>query len=346
MDTIFVAGKNMQKQKSKNKVKIKDSNREGVEKEGNEMDTFINVSLKIEPPNPQLHLEQKPSASTDTTEKIEENVNKEAEENFDKEREPQIQHSNKNVSDDYNDEKLESEKLDSIQNIVDAVAQTELSEVPGHESIYAIVAQKNEENAKTSDFIDVANILPEKSLLNQDEHTKLTQMVQSVPTSYTILTSTVCSSNSTITNEAVSTSTVAATIPTVAKTTVVTPSTKLKYIYSEDQWSPINTTGKKVYGREFLMKLQNDPNCKIKPLNLPDLDVVLKDNSKARSPVDLKLRDANIARHDSLFPGFAVRPSSMSAKPVRRIFHLFISMNVAEIPIQQIFSSILNFYFL
>lgn len=68
-----------------------------------------------------------------------------------------------------------------------------------------------------------------------------------------------------------------------APTETETPATNqiiLKYKYKDDQWSPINKSGKKIYDREFLMKLQNDPNSKIKPANLPDLEVVLKDISK------------------------------------------------------------------
>jgi translation initiation factor 4G len=46
-----------------------------------------------------------------------------------------------------------------------------------------------------------------------------------------------------------------------------------------DQWSPLNPEGKKKYERDFLMELQNDPQSKKKPENLPDLEVVLKDNT-------------------------------------------------------------------
>lgn len=47
-----------------------------------------------------------------------------------------------------------------------------------------------------------------------------------------------------------------------------------------DQWSPLNTDGKKCYDRDFLICLQNNPKCKKKPDNLPDLDIVLKDNNR------------------------------------------------------------------
>jgi hypothetical protein len=51
------------------------------------------------------------------------------------------------------------------------------------------------------------------------------------------------------------------------------------HVYLPDQWSPLNPEGKKKYERDFLMELQNDPQSKKKPENLPDLEVVLKDNT-------------------------------------------------------------------
>ena len=97
----------------------------------------------------------------------------------------------------------------------------------------------------------------------------------------------------------------------------------LKYTYSEDQWSPINMNGKKVYGRDFLMKLQNDPNSKIKPSNLPDLEVVLKDMIKVKSSSehrDQKFKEGNLGRSDSLLPVFAKIPCG--SKVVSNMLHL------------------------
>lgn len=50
-------------------------------------------------------------------------------------------------------------------------------------------------------------------------------------------------------------------------------------VHVPDQWSPLNPEGKKRYERDFLMELQNDPQSKKKPENLPDIEVVLKDNT-------------------------------------------------------------------
>ncbi|CAD5115592.1 DgyrCDS4553 [Dimorphilus gyrociliatus] len=49
----------------------------------------------------------------------------------------------------------------------------------------------------------------------------------------------------------------------------------LKYDYKENQWSPLNTEGKKQYDREFLMRLQYDDLSKKKPDDLPKLDIIL-----------------------------------------------------------------------
>lgn len=50
-----------------------------------------------------------------------------------------------------------------------------------------------------------------------------------------------------------------------------TPST---HINVEGEQNPLNECERKVYDREFLIKLQDIPSSRIKPTNLPDLDVV------------------------------------------------------------------------
>lgn len=47
-------------------------------------------------------------------------------------------------------------------------------------------------------------------------------------------------------------------------------------LYLEDlQRSLANASERRIYDREFLMKLRDAPNSKIEPLNLPNVDVVL-----------------------------------------------------------------------
>ena len=50
-----------------------------------------------------------------------------------------------------------------------------------------------------------------------------------------------------------------------------------KYHFSNkfpDQWSPLNTEGKKQYGRDLLMALAKDPLSVRKPENLPSMDII------------------------------------------------------------------------
>ena len=41
-----------------------------------------------------------------------------------------------------------------------------------------------------------------------------------------------------------------------------------------EQWSPLNTEGKKQYGRDFLIVLATDPLSMRKPENLPSMDII------------------------------------------------------------------------
>lgn len=60
----------------------------------------------------------------------------------------------------------------------------------------------------------------------------------------------------------------------------VKPTLKYSAYYTDDMWSPINQTGRKVYSRNFLIKLQNDPHSIQKPSGLPDLEIILSNMSK------------------------------------------------------------------
>ncbi|KAG8239741.1 hypothetical protein J437_LFUL018437, partial [Ladona fulva] len=85
--------------------------------------------------------------------------------------------------------------------------------------------------------------------------------------------------------------------------------------YKEDQWSPLNPQGKKKYERDFLLGLQNDPQSVKKPENLPDIDIVLKDNT-SRAPsrqVDLK-NIAHLSRNSQDFAPCFVK--SLAPRPM------------------------------
>ena len=61
------------------------------------------------------------------------------------------------------------------------------------------------------------------------------------------------------------------------------------------QWGPINTEGKKQYGRDFLLKLANDPLSKQKPCNMPPMDIIKDrpnpDKAKFSLPPGLPSKD-------------------------------------------------------
>ena len=64
----------------------------------------------------------------------------------------------------------------------------------------------------------------------------------------------------------------------------VQPKPEPKYQHSENQWSPLNPGGKKQYDRNFLLKLQYEPSCMTRPVNLPTLpDILLNETSHGQT---------------------------------------------------------------
>ena len=67
------------------------------------------------------------------------------------------------------------------------------------------------------------------------------------------------------------------------------------FLLFAEQWSPINTEGKKQYGRDFLLKLANDPLSKQKPCNMPPMDIIKDrpnpDKAKFSLPPGLPSKD-------------------------------------------------------
>ncbi|XP_067139313.1 eukaryotic translation initiation factor 4 gamma 1-like [Centruroides vittatus] len=91
---------------------------------------------------------------------------------------------------------------------------------------------------------------------------------------------------------------------------------ELKYNYSEDQWSPINPEGKKIYDRAFLLQLQGEPLCLQKPRNLPSSAEIVKEKAHLQKlpddnrPASAPLRPRNYS--DLVVPNFASRQSHPS----------------------------------
>ncbi|PNF16446.1 hypothetical protein B7P43_G10313 [Cryptotermes secundus] len=131
--------------------------------------------------------------------------------------------------------------------------------------------------------------------------------------------------------------------PVIENIPVTKPTTlTLRHTYREDQWSPLNPEGKKKYERDFLMELQNDPQSKKKPDNLPNLEVVLKDNTNRQRMADRPFSNMNRpvpdrSTHDNFTPGFmrtsnsrgpvAKRNSQQGkAKPNKPVIHMTLSL--------------------
>ncbi|XP_043800132.1 eukaryotic translation initiation factor 4 gamma 3-like isoform X6 [Apis laboriosa] len=308
-------GKAMQKQKNKNKLKPRELNRKGAEKEGTDMDAFVNTVPPV-----QSEMKRDPLTPKDSNKETNREITKDNKEkdNYEPKKEKEVisvntktEKQTTSVTSEISKEsvliqapvieklpsnketikesspKIEDNNKTNVCNMQtksvpnDVVDHVKVKEEP---DVEAIVAQKNEENSKVSairtsneDKSQVSSVI-EKSAENES-------LVQT-------------------------------------EITPITNQIQLKYKYKEDQWSPINKSGKKVYDREFLMKLQDDPNSKIKPSNLPDLDVVLKDSSKARTTLDLRpFKDTNMNRHDVLFPGFIKSTLNTRVPPPNRKSH-------------------------
>ncbi|CAH0402002.1 unnamed protein product [Chilo suppressalis] len=102
--------------------------------------------------------------------------------------------------------------------------------------------------------------------------------------------------------------------PTSAESTEAAPTPTVfvpKYKYTEDQWSPLNKTGKKCYDIGLLKQIKDDPLSKNKP-NVPLLEAC---NIIRTAPMQDTMAFSTISRpmNDSLFlPSFAKGPGMSS----------------------------------
>lgn len=284
---LFILGKNsnsMQKQKSKNKLKPRDLNRKGAEKEGTDMDAYVNPASKTVEPK-QDSKEQHVLAPKDTNKELARDATtKELKEkdNHESKKEKEIllaKSENKHAPAEVPKESapvlhaadkppVNKEALKELPKIEDNIKSTNIcnahppvpNDVVDHAKVKedinleALVAQKNEENYKVS-ALHTSNDDNKPATITSSTVVEEKKQEVETPSS---------SSNASI------------------EMSVTSRQPQLKYTYKEDQWSPINTSGKKIYDRDFLMKLQFDPNSKLKPPNLPNLQAVLKDSLQVR----------------------------------------------------------------
>lgn len=269
----------MQKQKSKNKLKPRELNRKGAEKEGTDMDAFVNNTVpttkttEIKQDNKEQHVPVPRDSNKEPAREISKDIKEK--DNYESKKEILPVHSVKAEKHapaevpkesaapvqtlPHSIDKLPTSKESSPKKEDNAKSNTQFDDVVDHAFIEEnsepvepvvldpLVAQKNEENFKASAF-HAPNDEKPATIVTPTITEKKQQEVKTP------------SSNAS--NE--------------VSATPRQPS--LKYDYKKDQWSPANLGGKKIYDRDFLMKLQFEPNSRIKPPNLPNLQAVLKDS--------------------------------------------------------------------
>lgn len=317
-------GKAMQKQKSKNKLKPRDLNRKGAEKEGTDMDAFVNtVSAAKTAEIKQDNKEQHAPAPKDSNKEPNRETSKDIKEkdNYESKKEKEILpvHREAKTEKHVTTEVLSKDGAPAAQQASHVTADkppaskessiksedgafnallpaTSPNDVVDHAIVNeemhleAMVAQKNEENFKVSAL----------HASNDEKATTVTPVITEKKQQQ---------------QQEVEDSSGTGNVPAEIAAPSVNKTPLLKYLYKEGQWSPVNMSGRKSYDRDFLLRLQFDPNSKLKPANLPNLQAVLKDSlQNTHNTMDLRaFKDANITRHDSLMPGFA--KTNMSTRP-------------------------------
>lgn len=287
---VCFIGKAAQK-KSKNKLKEVDTNRKGAEKEGDNMETI--VSTVEQPENNEIIKKQDIKTDVVVT-KVDNICEMSLKENVTTESKP--------------DTDIEDKKIDDTVNI-DKCNKTNLP-VENHKDITPIIENDNKTAARitdkrANDVVDHAHIIKDKindveTLVAQknQENSKVSNITTN--DDKTIDTAVVDNEDdSNNDKESDSESSNRIDTPTI---------NEHKYVYAEDQWSPTNPTGKKIYDSEFLTKIQHHPQCQIKPPNLPNLDIVQKYGtirqlpSSRNSSMDFLKSSRN---HEMFTPGFA-----------------------------------------
>ena len=97
---------------------------------------------------------------------------------------------------------------------------------------------------------------------------------------------------------------------------------QLKYKYKEDQWSPLNMEGKKLYDRDFLLQLQYAQKSTTKPKDLPDLPDIILENpnlgNNIRGPKDFAFSTSSQSGGFDFTPGYVRGTPSRSGNVPNR----------------------------
>ncbi|XP_014477093.1 PREDICTED: eukaryotic translation initiation factor 4 gamma 3-like isoform X2 [Dinoponera quadriceps] len=329
--------KAVQKQKSKNKLKPRELNRKGAEKEGTDMDAFVNTAPA--PKTAEIKQDNKESQSVPVApkdsnkESVREIKDMKEKDNYESKKEKEILAVSKNEKHELVEVSKESTPVQQAPSppVVDKLPiskETSKETTPpkiGDNAKPPISNVCNTQQPKAT--VAAAPVIPAVVPNDVVDHAKIKEDIN-----LEILVAQKNEENSKVSalsmpneeEEKLTAATVEAAKQDVetkdALTETVPKAPVLKYTYKEDQWSPINTGGKKMYDRDFLMRLQFDPNSKIKPPNLPDLEIVLKD-SRVRLSTMTDLRpfaQVHLNRHDALMPGFAKTNANSRLPPTSR----------------------------
>lgn len=273
----------MQKQKSKNKLKPRELNRKGAEKEGTDMDAFVNPvsavkTAEIKQDNKEQHVpapkdsnNKEPGREISKDNKEKDNYESKKEKEKEKESLPVQAKAEKHASTEMSKDSVPAQQA---SHVADKTPTSKESSIKSEDSAFNTLPP----TASPNDVVDHATVIEEihlEALVAQknEENFKVSALLASNDEKATTITSMMTEKK-----QEGEVSSGSANAPTEIATPSVNKTPLLKYLYKEGQWSPVNMSGRKSYDRDFLLRLQFDPNSKLKPANLPNLQAVLKDS--------------------------------------------------------------------
>lgn len=255
-------------------MKPHELNRKGAEKEGTDMDAFVNTVSAAKPAEiKQDNKEQHAPVPKDSNKEPSREISKDMKEkdNYESKEEKEILPVHAKTEKHVSTEMPKDET--PVQQASYVVDKPPISKEP------SIKSENSTFNAlpavSPNDIVDHAAVIEEMHLVAQknEENFKVSTLHASNDEKTTTVTSMITEKKPEV---EVSSSTANVPVEIVAPSVNKTP--LLKYLYKEGQWSPVNMSGRKSYDRDFLLRLQFDPNSKLKPANLPNLQAVLKDS--------------------------------------------------------------------
>jgi len=275
----------MQKQKSKSKLKPRELNRKGAEKEGTDMDAFVNTvsaakTAEIKQDNKEQHAsapkDSNKEPSREISKDIKEKDNYESKKEKEKEILPVQTKTEKHVSTEISKDAI---PVQQASHVVDKPPISKESSIKSEDSTFNALPAVSPNDVVDHAVIEKMHLVIEKMQLEtlvaqkNEENFKVSALHASNDEKATAVTPVITEKK-----QEVEVSSASGNAPVEIATPSVNKAPLLKYLYKEGQWSPINMTGRKSYDRDFLLRLQSDPNSKLKPANLPNLQAVLKDS--------------------------------------------------------------------